>query len=550
MESLKRLFSPPHLGSHDTEQRILILRVSSVSTLVFGLVLGLINVRYGFLNLAFFLFLMAGVSAYTLWSIRGSRLLIPSILLPLSVLLVLTSNLLTGGILQEPGALVYPIVIVFASLLLGKWAALVFAVLSILSQSLVFYAFRSGWVSGIQGNISGLLIVDLLIAVLAGLLWIVLDSLERSVDQARTSEERWRSLVENAPVTIVNTDTIGRIRFINRTDDGDITEVIGKPLLNYVRSNDYKRAAVNTRRVLASGKSTYFESVGHNLDGEEVYYSVSVGPIFGPDSKVEGLTFIILDITEKRRVEDQIRRLNAELEMLVRERTAQLETSNQELASFSYSISHNLRTPLRAIDGFSLALLEDYEEVLDEQGQDYLIRVRAASQHMGVLIDALLRLAAVARQKVQREPVDLSALADSVVQELQTADPDHKVEFQIELGLKAWGDENLLHAALSNLFGNAWKFSRGSNPPKIEFGCSSCDEMSTFFVRDNGIGFDMQYADKLFQPFQHLHSSRVFQGAGIGLAIVQRIIQKHGGHIWAEAQENEGATFYFTLASF
>ena len=169
MESLKRLFSPPHLGSHDTEQQILILRVSSVSTLVFGLVLGLINVRYGFLNLAFFLFLMAGVSAYTLWSIRGRRLLIPSILLPLSDLLVLTSNLLTGGILQEPGALVYPIVIVFASLLLGKWAALVFAVLSILSQSLVFYAFRSGWVSGIQGNISGLLIVDLLIAVIAGL---------------------------------------------------------------------------------------------------------------------------------------------------------------------------------------------------------------------------------------------------------------------------------------------------------------------------------------------------------------------------------------------
>ena len=203
MESLKRLFSPPHLGSHDTEQQILILRVSSVSTLVFGLVLGLINVRYGFLNLAFFLFLMAGVSAYTLWSIRGSRLLIPSILLPLSVLLVLTSNLLTGGILQEPGALVYPIVIVFASLLLGKWAALVFAVLSILSQSLVFYAFRSGWVSGIQGNISGLLIVDLLIAVLAGLLWIVLDSLERSVDQARSSEERWRSLVENAPTKII-----------------------------------------------------------------------------------------------------------------------------------------------------------------------------------------------------------------------------------------------------------------------------------------------------------------------------------------------------------
>lgn len=551
METIKRLFSPPHLGSHDTEQQVLILQLSSVFTLVIGLLLGLTNIRFGFSNLAFSLFLLAGVSAYSLWSIRRGRLLVPSFLLPLSALLVLTSNLIAGGILQEPGALIYSVVIVFASLLLGKWAALVFAALSIMSQTLVFYAARWGWVSGsngLQNNFSGLMVVDLLIAITAGLLWVVLDSLERSVDQARSSEARWRSLVENAPVTIVNTDTDGRIRFVNRVDDGSTTDVIGKPLLDFVRTTDYKRAAVNARRVLTSGKSIHYESMGHTLGGQEVSYSVSVGPIFRPDGKVEGLTFIILDITEKKQVEDQIRRLNAELELLVQERTAQLETSNQELASFSYSVSHNLRAPLRAIDGFSLALLEDYEGALDEQGQDYLRRVRAASQRMEILIDALLRLAAIARQKVAREPVDLSSLAASVLAELQTADPDRQVELRIEPELKACGDAHLLHTAFRNLLGNAWKFSRACDPAQIEFGCLDDDEGVTFFVRDNGIGFDMRYADKLFQPFQHLHGPEVNQGPGIGLAIAQRIIQKHGGRIWAEAQAGQGATFYFTLA--
>ena len=344
---------------------------------------------------------------------------------------------------------------------LGR-AALLFAGLSIFSQAIVFFAVSSGVVSravGVQNNLSGLIISSLLIALTSGFLWIMLDSLEHSVNRLKSSEARWRSLVENAPVTIVNTDRQGKIQFINRSDDGSVSDMLGRPLLDFVRTTDYKRAVVISRQVLSSGESAHFESVGHDLENREQFYSVSVGPIFGTEGEIEGLTFIVLDSTEKKRSEDEIRRLNAELEQLVLERTAQLEISNQELASFSYSISHDLRTPLRAIDGFSLALLEDYDSVLDEQGKDYLNRVRSASQHMDAVIDDLLRLATIARREFEDQTVDLSALVTSVANDFMFNYPERSVELIIEPDLTVFGDENLLRAALDDLLGNAWKFT-------------------------------------------------------------------------------------------
>jgi len=249
----------------------------------------------------------------------------------------------------------------------------------------------------------------------------------------------------------------------------------------------------------------------------------------------------------RQQAEAKIRALNRELEGRVRERTAQLEAANRELEAFSYSVSHDLRAPLRGIDGWTLAFLEDYAQGLDEQGRTYLERVRTETQHMGQLIDDMLSLSRVGRAEMQREPVDLTALAWEIIGRLRETGPERRVEFAIQEGLTAVGDPQLLEIALSNLLDNAWKFTGKRSGGLIEFGRVFQEGQPVFFVRDNGAGFDPAYADKLFGAFQRLHKASEFPGTGIGLATVQRILHRHGGRIWAKAAADRGATFFFTL---
>lgn len=254
------------------------------------------------------------------------------------------------------------------------------------------------------------------------------------------------------------------------------------------------------------------------------------------------------DISEHKRAAEEIRRLNADLERKVVERTSELELANRELEAFSYSVSHDLRAPLRSIDGFSQAIIEDCSDQLDEQSKGYLGRVRAATQHMGHLIDDLLKLAQVTRAEINREAVNLSILAESVRANLESLTQERRVDWHIEPGLVTIGDARLLRVVLDNLLGNAWKFTSKTNLARIEFGALQlADGKQTFFVRDNGVGFDMTYASKLFGAFQRLHNVKEFSGTGIGLATVQRIIHRHSGRIWAESIAGEGATFYFLL---
>lgn len=292
------------------------------------------------------------------------------------------------------------------------------------------------------------------------------------------------------------------------------------------------------------------EQVNMGADGQKQWYLTTKVPLRDPAGNIIGIIGINHDITALQQSAEVISKLNVELEQRVIERTAQLQAANRELESFAYSVSHDLRAPLRSIDGFSRALLDDYQGKLDATGQDYLRRVRAASQRMATLIDDLLALSRVTRSEMRCVTTDLSALAHEIVADLRREQPERGgVDIRIARGIQVQGDPSLLRAALDNLLRNAWKFTARQPEVRIEVGVEQNEGRSIYFVRDNGVGFDMKYAGKLFGAFQRLHSDADFPGTGIGLATVHRIIRRHGGEIWAEAAVGKGAVFFFTLGS-
>jgi PAS domain S-box-containing protein len=281
-----------------------------------------------------------------------------------------------------------------------------------------------------------------------------------------------------------------------------------------------------------------FEWTHIKLDGTNFPVEVSASTMV-MDGRIV-LLCVLRDISERKKAEDEISQLNESLERRVRERTAELE-------AFSYSVSHDLRAPLRTIDGFGQALLEDYENKLDERAADYIDRIRKATITMGELIDDMLILSRITRSDMDTINVNLSGIARSILEEYRQADPDRKVHLIVADALEDDADPRLIRIVLENLLGNAWKFTELKSQAEIEFGIMRQDKQTVYFVRDNGAGFDMAYADKLFAPFQRLHNTDDFTGTGIGLAIVKRIIARHGGDVWAEGDPEKGATFYFTL---
>lgn len=276
-------------------------------------------------------------------------------------------------------------------------------------------------------------------------------------------------------------------------------------------------------------------------DGSTGWFELSFQPV------PEGVFVLSVDITQRKHQEEEIRQLNESLEHKVIERTAELNAVNKELAAFSYSVSHDLRAPLRTLDGFSLALLEDYEDALDETGKNYLHRIRTGSQQMAQLIEDMLTLSRVTRTEVSIGNINLSEIVKQIAANLVETQPRENVFFAIKDNIYAVADERLIRIALENLIGNAYKFTSKREFTKISFGIEQQDEETVYFVRDNGVGFDMAYSEKLFGAFQRFHSVQEFEGTGIGLATVQRVINRHGGKIYAESQVGEGTTFYFTL---
>ncbi len=281
-----------------------------------------------------------------------------------------------------------------------------------------------------------------------------------------------------------------------------------------------------------------------------VFFSVVIVLILGASiqrqiTKVSG---IYEEELEKRMLaEQQLRALNEELELRVQERTVELEATNSELEAFTYSVSHDLRAPLRSINGFSRILSDKYQTNIDERGRDFLSRIMRASEKMGRLIDELLTLSRITRSHLRKESLDLSRLVRSITQDLQATSPTRDVELDVQEGLRAQADSGLIRVALENLLGNAWKFTSKRSKARIIFGRDEQKPGRPFFIRDNGAGFDMKYVGAVFKPFERLHLDQEFEGSGIGLATVSRIVDRHGGRVWAEGKVDEGATFYFTL---
>lgn len=372
---------------------------------------------------------------------------------------------------------------------------------------------------------------------------------KRAEDAVRLANEYNRSLLEASLDPLVTISPEGKITDVNLATE-KVTgrkreELIGTDFSSYFTQP--KKAKAGYEQVFREGIVTNYPLEIKRSDGHITPVIYNATMYRDQQRKVIGVFAAARDITERKRAEDEIRKLNAELEARVMERTAQLEDANKELEAFSYSVSHDLRAPLRSIDGFSLALLEDYSSTLDPNGKDYLNRLRGASQAMATLIDDLLELSRITRHEIRLEKIDLSRMAEEIIGGLKQTEPNRTVEVDITPALTATGDPHLVKIALQNLIGNAWKFTGRRKDARIEIGSVSQNGKKIYFVKDNGAGFNSKYIDKLFVPFQRLHSPKEFPGTGIGLATAHRIIKRHSGRIWAEGEPEKGATFYFTL---
>jgi len=375
------------------------------------------------------------------------------------------------------------------------------------------------------------------------------DKIVSSYIKIKESEEKYRQLVEMAQEGIWVIDKNKRTTYVNQAMASmlgySIDEMIGKHLFECLddRGKEFATASLARR---ATGVSERFEMEFLRKDGKRIYATMAAAPVYDKNGQYSGSIAGVLDITLRKLAEDELLRNKQHLEELVSERTRALQLSNKELEAFSYSVAHDLRTPLRSITSFGQILREEAVTKLSEEGSDALERIIRAGKNMSDLIDELLELSRISRSEIEYIPINVSILAEEIVTNILAANPERDAKITVMPNMSALADPTLVHVLLQNLIQNAWKFSASKDKTVIEIGEKDISGTPSFYVKDNGVGFNMKYQHKLFEAFQRLHGAE-FTGNGIGLATVHRIVQRHGGSIWAEAVEGIGATFYFTL---
>ncbi|HEY4414772.1 MAG TPA: PAS domain S-box protein [Verrucomicrobiae bacterium] len=371
--------------------------------------------------------------------------------------------------------------------------------------------------------------------------------------QAEEAQARLAAIVNSSGDAIIGKTLDGIINSWNSGAEKvfgySAKEAIGKPILILIPPERRDEEPEILARLARGERVEHFETIRVRKDGQRINISATISTIRDRTGKIVGASKIARDITERKQIEDEIHRLNAELEQRVAQRTAELEAANKELEAFSYSVSHDLRAPLRAVNGFAGIVLEDFGSQLPAEGRNYLERIRNGGQRMGELIDDLLGFSRLSRQPVNRQAIDTFKLVQTVLDELKPQREGRPFEIRVGNLPPCKGDWALLKQIWVNLIANAIKYTRGREPAAIEIDCMAEKDERVYFIRDNGAGFDMQYANKLFGVFQRLHRADEFEGTGVGLAIVQRIVHRHNGRIWAQAEVNRGATFYFTLGA-
>ncbi len=388
---------------------------------------------------------------------------------------------------------------------------------------------------------------------LTGLNEELLRNMERRIEAEQTlqrKEELLELIMDAASDAIYVKDSQGRYLIFNKgaalMTGKSPEEMLGEDDTLLFPQKEARAIMAADRKILAHGEMLNIEQQLVMASGQEAAIQTVKGPLRDQRGEIIGTFGVSRDVTESRRLAEELHKLNEELEQRVQERTALLEAAVREQEAFSYSVSHDLRGPLRHINGYAGILEEEFGAAASPEARGYLERIRSSSSRMGKLIDNLLELSRIGRSELRKVPVNLSDLAGSICGKLREGEPERRVECAVTPGLTVRGDRVLLWQMLHNLLENAWKYSGKREPARIEFGCEPSADGRVFFVRDNGVGFDMLYQDKLFGAFQRLHGAE-FEGAGIGLATVKRIVERHGGDVWAEAAVDRGATLYFTL---
>jgi len=551
---LKTTFTPPDFGADDQNQAAFYLQV-----IVFISLYSVIAVEVSYMlaerwAYALGMLLAVGCCGIILESIRRQHLKAAINLFLFFALSFLTIGMLSVGGIHAVGSLMYPIILIYASLLLGRKAFTIYSLLSIASVGLIILA-ENRKITPIYlpdpPDLPLFISYSLIVLSTAVTVRFVTENLQNNFQKKRQSEALYRSLVEVLPMNICTKDLQGRFTFVNQRYCEEFklsaAEILGKNDFDLHPPAFAEKFREDDRRVIEGGKSLEMVEEHEPLGGKRTMVQVFKTPIYDAEGQPSGVQIVFWDISERIQTEEEIRRLNESLEQRVAERTAQLEAANRELESLSYTIGHDLRSPIRAIVAYSHILLESLSGRLEAAQENKLRQVNRVSLQMGAMVDEFLGYLRLGKSSPQKEPLQVKPLVERVIASLKKSLKERNLELIVQPMPACVADGQMLEEVYTRLISNAIKFTLPRASARIEIGSLQQAGETCYFVRDNGVGFDLRHASKLFGVFQRLHHQDEFEGLGIGLATVQRILAQHGGRIWAESEPDQGATFYFTL---